>query len=130
MPIKMFTFTDTHTQVPGSVAAGLSNHKILPEAGSRTILPAYKSAIFGFSVSGSSGNFGMNIMGILPDGTTAVVAGTTGLAGVKQLLWPVVQFEGTTFSGLIPRPYEIQYQRAVGTSIAYVAQVWGILSTE
>lgn len=120
-----FVFTDTYTQTTGSVALGFSNHQITPQS-PQSNAPLFRYAIFGVSVSGSSGNFGLNIMGRCPDGTTAVVAGGTATGAVKALFY-AANVGGTTQNGGCLRPYEIQYQRAVGTSISYVASVWGIL---
>ena len=119
-------FTDTHTQTTGSVALGFSNHQITFVNGSDSKAPMYRLAIFGVSVSGSSGAFGINIMARCPDGTTQLVAAQSGLAATKTVFFGT-NVGGTTFAGGALRPYQIQYQRAVGTSISYVASVWGIL---
>ena len=121
-----FVFIDTYTQTTGSVALGLSNHAIQPVNSSQSNAPLFRFGIFGVSVSGSSGNFGVNIMGRCPDGTTMVVAGDTAIGAVKRVFFPTNVGGTTQHAGSI-RPYEIQYQRAVGTSISYTASVWGIL---
>ena len=119
-------FIDTQTQTTGSVALGLSNHQIAWNNGANSLAPMYQLGIFGVSVSGSSGAFGINLMGRCPDGTTMVVAGATALAASKVVFFPANVGGTTQEAGIIP-PYEIQYQRAVGTSISYTASVWGIL---
>ena len=121
-----FIFTDTHVQVTGSVAAGLSIHQIGLAGSHQSKSPMFRYAIFGVSVSGSSGNFGVNIMGRCPDGTTMIVAGDTAIGAVKRVFYPTNAGGTTQFAGAV-RPYEIQYNRAVGTSISYTAAVWGIL---
>lgn len=123
---EKFTFINTYTQTTGSVALGLSNIPIVPVAGSISNAPFYSHAIFGVSVSGSSGAFGLNIMCRYPDGTTGVLAGATALSATKTLFYAADTGGTTQFTGVFP-PYEIQYQRAVGTSISYTASVWGVL---
>jgi hypothetical protein len=121
------SFTDTYAQTTGSVALGFSNHSIAYQASGGCQAPIFQFGVFGVSVSGSSGNFGINIMARAPDGTTVVVAGRSGLGAVKVAIPNDLQIAGTTWQTGIMRPYEIQYQRAVGTSISYTASVWGIL---
>ena len=119
-------FVTNYTQTTGSVALGLSNIAIVYPNGSGSFAPMYSHGIFGVSVSGSSGAFGINLMGRCPDGTTMVVAGATALSATKAVFY-AANVGGTTQSAGIVPPYELQFQRAVGTSISYVASVWGLL---
>ena len=125
---RQYAWSVNYNQTTGSVAAGLSNVPILVNSGAQALDHGYENAIFGVSVAGSSGNFGLNIIGVMPNGLTMVVAAQTGVGAVKLVFSPTVAFTGTTFNGLVPRPYEVVFHRAVGTSISYNALVWGILS--
>ena len=123
-------FRDTYTQATSSVALGFSNHQITKSMLNSSQAPIFQYGVFGVSVSGSSGEFGINIMAKCPDGTTTVIAGATALAATKNVFFPsFVTAIGATQAGIVGvmRPYEIQYHRAVGTSISYVASVWGVL---
>lgn len=119
------TFVTNYTQTTGSVALGLSNIPIVYPTGYGNQVPMYIQGIFGVSVIGSSGAFGINLMGMCPDGSTLVVAGATALT-TKHLFY-ATNVGGTTQSAGITPPYEIQFQRAVGTSISYTASVWGVM---
>ena len=122
-----FIFIDTYSQATGSVALGFSNHQIGLAGSQQSMAPIFRYAIFGVSVGGASGTFGINIMARAPDGTTYVAAGDTGLSGTARRVFFPTNVGGTTqFAGAL-RPYEVQYHRAVGTSISYTASVWGIL---
>ena len=87
----------------------------------------FSRGIFGYSVSASSGSWGVIVQATAPDGTFVTIAGATAIGVAKSVFSPDA-YSGTTFNTGIMRPSRLVYDKVQGGSGSLTGTFWGILA--
>ena len=115
-----------------AMITGTTTHYIAdlePSGIQQSAAPLYQFAYFGFSTSAASGNWGMRIMAVMPDGILRSIAGVTARGTGTNHTFSIDANNGNTSWPGVPRPTAIEYTRATGASGNLFATVYGTLYT-